>query len=53
MSNPSPQKSYLKPALIFAVAAIAALIVILVVLAYVGDEVPNELPAATETSPGN
>ncbi len=53
MSDTTPQKSYMKPAIIFVVAAIAALVVILVVLAYVGDEVPNELPAATETSPGN
>lgn len=52
--NDSPKKpNFFKLAVIFIALAVAALLIIFVVMSSIGDDVPTELPAATQTSPGN
>ena len=51
--NESPSKPpYVKAVILFVVLAVAALAIIFVVMDSIGDDVPTELPAATQTSPG-
>lgn len=52
MSESSPKPSYLKIAILFVVLGVAALAIIFVVMASIGDDAPTKLPAATKTSPG-
>lgn len=42
-----------KKVILFVILSVAALIIIFALLATIGDDVPNDLPPATETSPGN
>lgn len=53
MSTPNQQKSLPITLIAFVALAVAALALIFVALSTFGDDVPNNLPAATESSPGN
>ena len=52
MSNSARQKPFSKAVLIFIVLAVAGLGIVFALLATLGDDVPNKLPAATESSAG-
>jgi hypothetical protein len=53
MTNPTAQKPLSKPLLILIVLAVVALGVVFAFLATIGDDVPNPLPPASESSPGD
>ena len=52
MPNSARQKPFSKAVLIFIVLAVVGLGIVFALLATLGDDVPNELPAATESSAG-
>jgi hypothetical protein len=52
MSNTARQKPFPKAVLIFIVLGVACLGIIFALLATIGDDVPNELPPASESSEG-
>jgi hypothetical protein len=52
MPDSSRQKPFSKAVLIFIALAAISLAIIFALLATFGDDVPNELPPATQGSPG-
>ncbi|HEY5814022.1 MAG TPA: hypothetical protein VIT23_15380 [Terrimicrobiaceae bacterium] len=52
MINPARQKPFSKLILVVIVVAVAGLGILLAVLATVGDDVPNRIPPASQSSPG-
>ena len=52
MPNSARQKPFSKAVLIFIVLGVVGLGIVFAVLATLGDDAPNELPATTERSPG-
>jgi len=52
MSESTRKPPFIKIAVLFIVLGVAALAIIFVVLASIGDDVPTELPAATQKSTG-
>ena len=53
MSETPKDKPFPKAVVIAVVLAITFLAIIFVVLAFIGDDVPNNLPPASQTSPGD
>ncbi len=53
MSETPKEKPFPKTAAIVVILSVVVLAIVFVVLASIGDDVPTELPPATETSPGN
>jgi hypothetical protein len=53
MTNPTARKPLSKAVLILIVLAVVALGVVFALLATIGDDVPNSLPPAGESSPGD
>ena len=53
MSDTARQKPFPKAVLIFIVIGVVCLGIIFALLATIGDDVPNELPPASESSSGN
>lgn len=53
MTDIPKEKPFPKVAVIIVLVSVVALAIIFVVLASIGDDVPTELPPATQTSPGN
>lgn len=52
MSDSPKKPNYPMMAVLFVVLGVAALLIIFVVMSTIGDDVPTELPAATQKSPG-
>lgn len=52
MSDSARQKPFSKALLIFIVLGVASLGIVFALLATIGDDVPNKLPAASQSSPG-
>lgn len=52
MTTPTEKKPLPLKIIAFIALAVAALALLFVLLATIGDDVPNNLPAATETSTG-
>lgn len=53
MSEAPQEKPFPKAAAIVVILSVVVLAIVFVVLATIGDDVPTELPPATQTSPGN
>jgi hypothetical protein len=52
MSDSARQKPFPKAVLIFIILGVAGLGIIFALLATLGDDIPNELPPASESSSG-
>jgi hypothetical protein len=52
MSDSARQKPFPKAVLIFIVLGVVSLGIVFALLATIGDDVPNKLPSASQSSPG-